>query len=484
MSKVSIKKAVYINMIAKYSNIVVTLVFSAVLARILTPADYGVIAVVTVFTTFFAIIADMGMGAAVIQNKKLDKNDENSIFSFSLVLGIILMVIFIALGKPVAMIYHNDAYVKIFPILAISVLFNALNMVPNANLIKDKKFLRLGIRTISINIITFSIAVVMALNGFKYYSLVAQSVAAAVLIFVWNYWGTGLKITKIKKDSILKIRNFFAYQFAYEILYYFSRNIDNLLLGRVVSKRKLGYYDKGYRLMLYPINNLTYAITPALHSTLSDYQHNKEYIYEQYIKIVKILSLLGLYITTICFFASDEIILIMFGSQWKPAILCFHILSISVWAQIVSSSATSIYKSLGKTNIMLASGICHISVTVLCIVAAVFSKDINIVAIGVTIGLWLKFFIEYFFLIKKAFIMSLKNFYKIFIPDILITVGLVAVLLLLRFVPINNIVISAVVKVAVSGIVFLILLVVTKQFKYINMILPKKVRGLLKRFER
>ena len=172
-------------------------------------------------------------------DEELTKDDENSIFSFSLVLGIVLAVIFSILAVPVSMFYRNDAFLIVFPLLSISILFSALNMVPNAKLMKDKRFLKVGIRTVTITIVTFTIAVVLALKGAKYYSLVVQSILAAVFTFFWNFSGSGLKFSKIKKESIMKIKNFFVFQFAYELIYYLSRNVDNMLLGRMVSKKQL-----------------------------------------------------------------------------------------------------------------------------------------------------------------------------------------------------------------------------------------------------
>lgn len=484
MKRLTLKKAIYINMIAKYSNTVANLVFSIILARILAPSDYGVIAIVTVFSLFFLVLADMSIGSAVVQNKELTKDDNNSIFTFCIVLGVVMMAIFCALAYPISLFYRNDAYLVVVPILSTSILFSALNVVPNAMLMKDKKFLRVGIRTVTITIVTYLIAVVIALNGGKYYTFVVQTVLATLFTFIWNYMGTGLRIVKIRKESIDKIKHFFIFQFAYEIINYISKNIDNVLLGRVVSKRQIGFYDKGYRLMIYPINNLTYAVTPGLHSMLSDFQKNKEYIYNQYKKIVKILSILGMYITVAGFFCSREVILIMLGDKWEPAVECFKILSISVWAQLVASSTTAIYMSLGRTKTMFKSGLIHISITVALIAYGAFRRDIYIVAICVTIGMFVKFLVESYFLIAKTFEMSLFRFFKLFVVDWVTGGVLVALFVGIGFIPMNNIVVSAIVKVGASLLLYFGILVATKQIKYIVIMLPGAFQKRLPRFLR
>lgn len=477
----SIKKAAFINLIAKYSNILIGLLFSAIIARILSPKDYGIVAIVTVFITFFLLFTDMGIGSAIVQNKKLTKEDENSIFSFSFLLGGGLGLIFTLCSIPIVAFYSDSVYYTICPMLAVSLFFNTVNMVPNAKLLKDKKFVRVGVRTVVVTLVSYSITIVLALIGFKYYALVIQSILQALFTFLWNLYHSGLRITKIKKESLLKIRNFSVFQFAFDFMNYFSRNLDNLLIGRFMGQKKLGYYDKGYRMMLYPINNLTFVVSPVLHPILSDYQNDKKYIYEQYKKVVKLLSIIGVFITVVCFFSSREIILIMFGSQWEPSIECFRLLSISVWSQMVVTTAGAIFKSLGRTDLTFKSGLVHITIAVAMIVIGVCTGDIYKVSLLVSVSMLIRFFVEYFFLIKKGFGLPLFGFLKIFVPEILGGVLMVAVLIGVYFIHIDNIVLSLLAKASAAGVVYLVYLIATKQINYLLAIMPKKLINVFKR---
>ena len=92
--EISLKKAVIINAAAKYAKVLVNLVYTAILARILSPEDYGIVAVITVFTTFFALFSDMGLSTAIIQNKTLTNDEVNDIFSFTIYLGVGLALFF------------------------------------------------------------------------------------------------------------------------------------------------------------------------------------------------------------------------------------------------------------------------------------------------------------------------------------------------------------------------------------------------------
>ena len=190
---ISIKKATGIYGVAKYSTILIQLVISAVLSRILTPSDYGIVAVVTVFTTLFTTLANLGLGTAVTQFKDLSRKDVQDIFTFSEYFSVALAVIFAIAAYPIAAFYNDMVYVPIVLMLTISILFNALNMIPNALLLREKEFLKVGIRMIVATAASGLVAIILAFCGAKYYALVIQSILNAIINFLWNYNGSGLK---------------------------------------------------------------------------------------------------------------------------------------------------------------------------------------------------------------------------------------------------------------------------------------------------
>ncbi|CDB16983.1 polysaccharide biosynthesis protein [Clostridium sp. CAG:221] len=252
----------------------------------------------------------MGIGPAIIQHKDLSKKQISDIFIFTVFVGLLVSIGFILFSYPLAMFYDNRVYISLGIILSIGIFFNVVNMVPNALLLKDKQFKALGIRTVVITIIGGIITIILAIKGAKYYALVINSVFVGFLTFVFNYWYSKINIYwGFSLESIKKIKEFSSYQFGFNFINYFSRNSDNLLIGKFMGEVALGYYDKAYRLMLYPVQNLTHVITPVLHPILSDYQDDYDKIYSQYVKVVKILSLLGVFILVFCFFSAKEIIL-------------------------------------------------------------------------------------------------------------------------------------------------------------------------------
>lgn len=132
-------------------------------------------------------------------------------------------------------------------------------------------------------------------------ALIVQSIFQAAFIFVWNQSRIHLRFyIRFRSSGIRKVRQYSTYQFFYSLLNCFAGNLDNLLIGKTMGSVTPAYYDKGYRLMMYPVQNLAYVINPIIHPVLSEYQTQKECIFSAYLKITKILSVLGMWISAVC----------------------------------------------------------------------------------------------------------------------------------------------------------------------------------------
>ena len=475
MATSSIKHAVYLNAAARYSTLVLRLLFNAALARILVPEDFGVVAVAMVFTTFFSLLSDMGLGAGIIQNKELTRDDVSSIFAFSLRLGLVLMGAFALFSFPMAYFYGNRVLVPVGVLLSVQLFFNTLNVVPNALLLKQKEFKKVALRILCACLVSGAVGIGLALVGLKYYALVVQAILDAAFIFGWNYFSTRPAMARRpSRESLDKIRSYSGYLFGFNLINYFARNLDNLLIGKVMGAAQLGYYDKSYKLMLYPVNNLTHVITPVLHPILSEHQRDKAYIYEKYLQVVKVLSLLGAFITPFFWFACGEIIPILYGGQWLPAIPCLQWMALAMWAQMILSSAGTIFQSLGDTRRLLWSGSMNAALVVACIIAGLVEGSIVAVARNVAIAYNLQFVATFYILVHLSFGFRTRDFLKGLLPDL----GVMAAVALAgygcTFLPELPLLGAFAAKSAIMGAVYLLALVLSRQFKPLLALLFRK----------
>ncbi len=468
MSDISIKRAALINAGASYICVFLQLIFNGVLARILTPEDYGIVAVVSVFTTFFTVMSNMGIGPAIIQNKELTGDDISNIFSFNFYVAILTALVFTAFSVPLSRFYDNNIYLPIGGLLAISLFFHTLNIVPHSYLLKQKRFMSIGLRMVVVTVTSYGAAIVLAYFGYKYYALVWQTIIYAFMSFAWNYGALRIRLKgKFSFSSIKKIFSFSVFQMGYSVINYFTKNLDNLIIGKFIGDSALGYYDKAYKVTLYPQNNLTNVITPTLHPILSSHQNDREYIYGRYMNIVKLLSLLGMFIGIYCFFASNEVIGILFGNQWGASVPCIAMLSLSIWAQVVTASAQSIFQSAGNPKNMFISGLITTFMTAAAIVIGVVQKDIVKISLYLTIAFNLNFFMTYYFLIKKTLQMSYRNFLKSFLPDLGIAGIVVIAGIASSFIRLDNILVSAVLKGVCMGTAYMAGLFIFRQHRII-----------------
>ena len=470
----NLKKASFINAIGKFSTILLNLVVNAILARILTPDDYGVVAVITVFSTFFATFSDMGFGAAIIQKKDLTQSDINNIFSFTGYVAAILAVLFLLLSYPISLFYKNDAYITLGAMLSISLLFSALNMVPNGIINRDKRFVLIAVRTVVVYLSASAITIGLAYAGLRYYALAIQAILTSLFTFLWNLLLTRPKFRlHFQMNSIQKVLNYSGFQFAFNIVNYFSRNLDNLLTGKFFGDDQLGYYNKAYTLMLYPVNNLTGVISPVLHPVLSDYQAELKTIYTKYMKIVRLLALMGLFIAPVCFLASEEIICILYGDNWMQTIDCFRLLSLAIIPQMINSSAGAIFQATNNTRLLFINSCINTAITVAAILMGIFAGG-NIVVLSacVAVAYNIHFLTAFYMLIRFAFGFQIKAFAKDLLPELMILAIMIVGVLLYPF-HVGNIVLSALVKGVWLLLFYCAGLVVSKEYKLLLQLFVK-----------
>ncbi len=422
---------VFYTAIAKYAGIVVTLAVTAVLARLFTPEEFGVVNITTVIIAFFAIFSDLGIGPAIIQHKQLTQRDLSSIFSLTLWSGALIAIGFFAASGAIASFYDNSELMRdICRILAVNLLFATLNIVPNALIYKEKRFRFAAMRSLAVQIVGGAASISAAYAGAGIYALTINPVFSSVLLFAINYRENPLPIRLLpQRAAIAKVFSFSAYQFSFQILNYFSRNLDKLLMGRYMSLSDLGYYDKSYRLMMLPLQNITFVISPVMHPVFSELQDDLHQLAASYRKVVRLLSFIGLPLTAVLWFTAEELVLIIFGDQWIPSIPVFRILALSVGIQIVLSTSGSIFQAANATRMLFLCGLFSSLLNVAAICTGIFAfGSMEAVAWCICISFVVNFVQCYHALFKLTLHDGFGLFWRAFLAPLPLT-GLLCVLL-------------------------------------------------------
>ncbi|WP_165365335.1 lipopolysaccharide biosynthesis protein [Bifidobacterium pseudolongum] len=410
---ISFLKASVIQFASKYLNVAIQLILTAILARLLSPEEYGVMAGITIFTSLFSILADMGFGPAIIQFKDLTQKDYGGIFVFSIAIGAVLSIAFALLGYPISWFFHDDSYKYLCVLAVTSIFFNAVNMVPNGLLLKDKKFVSIGIRLIVSTMVGGAVAIILAYSGLGTAALVWNLNVVAVLVFAWNYITIRAQLSFRGMhilQSVRKVLRYSLYQAGFSIVNYFSRNTDHLIIGRFFGSVPLGLYDKAYKLTSYPIQFVPGILGTVLQPYLSAYQNDKEKLFRYQMLLVRFLALAGSLFMFICVLCGEDIVNIMYGAQWGSCVPLFLILSCSIAFQMVMNVTGGILQSAGRTDLLFRQGLLATGAMLLMVFVGAATHNLRVLTICVSVAFFVQLFTVAYYTAVKAFNHSLFDF--------------------------------------------------------------------------
>lgn len=464
---------------SQYLGILISLIVAGILARLLSPQDFGVVAIATVIITFFGIFSELGIAPAIIQNKELTNKELNEIFSFTIWMGLIISACFFVASWAIASYYKDSKLILICQLLSVNLFFAAINIVPNALIFKNKKFQFIAIRSIFVQITGGTIAIVAALLGAGVYALLINPIFSSIFIFLFSIRQYPQKVYLTwGAESMKKILSFSLYQFFFNVINYFSRNLDKLLIGRFMGLSPLGYYDKSYRLMMLPLQNITAVLTPVMHPVLSNLQNDLQQLERSYLKVVRFLAFIGFPLSAFLWFSAYEVMMIVFGNQWEPSVPAFQILALSVGIQIILSSSGSIFQAANATKIMFISGLLSAILNVTGILVGIFVfNTLEAVAWGICISFATNFIQSYLLMYRVTFKISMKGFFRQFLSPIILTSILIVVSIVLeKILPSLNNILSLAIKGVIYLSVFALYIQLTKEYDIVNKVKTFKIK--------
>ncbi|MDR1711108.1 MAG: lipopolysaccharide biosynthesis protein [Propionibacteriaceae bacterium] len=373
--------------VGKYSRFAITLLVAAILSRLLTPMDYGTVALVSVIAAFADVLVDAGLGPAVIQNKTLDADDNTAIFWFSAALSAVVALVFGACGWLLELFYGGAVYREVTWLLAGSVFTYGLSIVPRALLTKEKNFRDVNLILVAGSFAGGAVGVTTALLGVGVFALPLQSITSGLVSLGLYFARSPLRVRRLwSLGAVRKVWGFASWQWAFSLVNYFTRNLDSLLVGKLLGPTALGHYNKSYNLMMQPNQLLMGVILPVMHPILSDYQNDVATVRRAFLRIVRVLGLVGLPLSVFCALSSREIIFSLYGDQWGDAVFPFSVLAWSIWAQMTLSPAGAVYMARGRTRAFFLVGLGSGAFIIAMLCVGLAWGGIDQVAIALTIA--------------------------------------------------------------------------------------------------
>lgn len=333
------------------------LAIMAILARWLTPADFGRLAMIGVVTGFLSLFGELGIGPALIQKREIGSAHLSAAFWGSLAAGLVLMFL-LMLGAPlIASVYADAQLVPLALALAANFPLVALATVPINLLQRELQLGRLAAVELLALVLGGAVAVGLALRGGGAWSLVGQTLAAsgATAIAAWGV--IAVRVQEVGSPVSVDrgvLRNLFRFGrplVGINVLNYVARNADNALIGKFLGAQALGYYALAYRLLLFPLQNLSWALGRALLPALARVS-DPEHVRLAYRRMVEGIAIVAFPMMIGMAIVAPEVVRLLYGPQWERAIFLARVFCGIGALQAIGTTIGPLCLSQGRPDVL------------------------------------------------------------------------------------------------------------------------------------
>jgi O-antigen/teichoic acid export membrane protein len=327
---------------------------SVILARLLSPRDFGLIGMVLVFTGFASTLSEMGLGASLVQKRALSDRHLNTVFWANVAAGTLLAILFLLTAPLIALFYQEPVLRLLTAVLSLNLILGSLNVVQNALLVRSLNFRsKFWIGSVGIAI-SGIVGIAMAFSGAGVWSIVGQSITSTV-IQVAVMWRLAPWRPKFSFDlsAFKELIHFGGNLMGASIFHYWGRNIDKLLVGRLLGSSALGIYTIADKLMRLPVSNITDITSAVMFPALSAMQDEVESIKRTYLRATRMIALLTFPMMIVLIILAEPAILAVYGEKWHEAVGIVQVLCFSGMAQSIYFTGGWIFLSQGRTDIVL-----------------------------------------------------------------------------------------------------------------------------------
>lgn len=341
---------------------------TVVLARLLTPQDYGLIGMVAVVTGFVSMFKEMGLSVATIQKEEIFANQISTLFWVNVVLSIVVMLLTAAIAPGVAWLYGEPRLTMITVGFAVGFLFGGLTVQHEALLRRQMRFRALAATEIISLFVGLVVAIALAWSGAGYWALVANHLAQgssyAIGIWIVCGWRPG---RPVRYSGVRSMLVFGGNLTGFHAVNYFARNLDNMLIGLFWGSRQLGLYAKAYQLLLLPIDQINAPIAAVAVPALSRLTDSPERYRNAYLRILEKIVMVTMPGMAFMIATSDWIVALILGPQWSEASRIFAWLGIAGMAQFANTTGW-LFMTQNRAHHMFQWGLIGGTITVLAII--------------------------------------------------------------------------------------------------------------------
>lgn len=343
------------NQVATYAS---SLIFTAILARIVAPYDFGIFAMAMTVSAFFLIFADGGMVWSLIQRKTISDGEVVNLRWLNGGLGLTMSLLALLVAPFVASFYGYQEITWVLALLGVNFFISGISTPSIMWLKRQQRFKAIALIDISATLVAGGLSVLSALNGAGVWALVIQQVAKfgiqALLVTIVAKCPAGWFQRQV---DIKNLTLFGSSLIAFGAVNYFARNLDNVLIGAVINAESLAYYTRAYFLMTLPSMLTTGALSGLLISILSQLQDQPEKLQQHYSHTLRFIYIVCAPIAMYFLLFPQDPIALLYGEQWDAVVPLLQILSLACLTQPIHNTMGWLFTASGKANNMLRWGI-------------------------------------------------------------------------------------------------------------------------------
>lgn len=326
-----------------------------VLARLLAPHDFGIAGMVLVFSSLVLVFSDVALGSALVQRRDLTDVDRCTVFWTSAGVGLLFTGLGILASWPLAAFFGEPMVQPLVAAMSLSFVVTALGTTQKAMLTRELDFRRLELRLMGATLAAAVVGITAAVAGAGAWAIIGQQLTIALgsTVFLWaaTRWRPRLVF------SVASLRSFAAFSggiFGTRVLFYVSRNADNLLVGRFLGASALGAYALAYNLMLMPMERLAAPVQEVLFPAFSRMQDDLERLGAAWLRVNRAVAALSLPVFIGLIVAAPEFVTVALGSKWDAAIPVLQILAWAGLLQSLQRMNSSVLQARGRAGTLFA----------------------------------------------------------------------------------------------------------------------------------
>jgi PST family polysaccharide transporter len=411
---------------------IVSMSSTIVLARLLTPQDYGLIGMVIVIIGFISMFKDLGLSLATVQRAEITHHQVSTLFWINVSISVALMLLTMATAPLVALFYGEPRLTWITIGLAATFIFGGLTVQHQALLQRQMRFAALaGIDLISLlaGILT---AIIAAWCGAGYWALVLSQFATAFTnaagVWMMCDWRPGAPKRNSGVRPMLALGGNLT---GFSMVNYFARNLDNLLIGRFWGPQQLGLYAKAYQLLLLPIEQINSPVTAVVVPALSRLADSPERYRQAYLRILEKLTMLTMPGVAFMIATSGWLVQLVLGEKWMGVSPIFTLLGIAGLLQPVGNTVGWLFTTQGRTKRMFKVGNILGLIAIVSIIIGLPWGAVGVAASYAAVDICIRAPFLFWFVGREGPVRTV-DFYRTIAPSACASLGVLAVLLAVR----------------------------------------------------